>query len=557
MKLRCIKYFFLIVFFFFFFGVAKAHAASPDVYGYIYSQNGAPVNDVWVKWVDVHNDVRYVQSGHSYYNDCPGNPNNQCGGNPGEYYFRSWQSPQVFRSEQSNPIVVEGESHVMGYVVPGLPFEDSGFGCDQNPHAFSVVPSKNYPGTFVPVVINKNFAFPNPSWGNETNSENIGNFVYVPPAGSPTPTPTPKNMCKQPCNPGNADRDCQGTRDTCTVCAPDGKGSGICKPPAVCGAECDTTDYCLKGDAGNTCTVCALDAKSGKKICQPPPPTPTPTPTPFLACNQPCSPGNADRDCQGTKDGCTVCGPNQSGGNTCQPPPACNVSCTTSAFCQKGTGNNCTECLPSPSGTGKTCQPNPFNTAMCKCESIESSASQFLPDTKTTFTMFGKVEGADTNWAQIRDVQFQVFKNDLTNRLADGDSGFIPMNVIESSPTRVRYKGSWDYTVPAQTPGTKVIVQGTMTCVKKSQPTASNFSAIAKRGVTRAVLAGATGASQPKPWCSFADWVPGCSAATNPGGSSNRQSVTPTPSTPQTLQLDSFSSGTVISSACPQVVIAY
>lgn len=147
-------------------------------------------------------------------------------------------------------------------------------------------------------------------------------------------------------------------------------------PPPVCGDACTTPADCQGIKDG--CTLCVPKPGGGGNICQPPPPP---------ACNSFCS---DSKDCVGNKEGCVECVAGQ-----CRVPPACNVACTKDGQCAgakdgctacvggvckippacnvacttpadcQGAKDGCTSCLPSDSGTGNVCRPTPACNVAC------------------------------------------------------------------------------------------------------------------------------------------------------------------------------------------------
>lgn len=128
------------------------------------------------------------------------------------------------------------------------------------------------------------------------------------------------------------------------------------KPKLTCNTACTGPRDCEGAKDG--CTVCApatgttpgASASATMMTCQPPKP----------ACNVTCV---RNSDCIGdaARDGCTVCAPNGAGVNVCRPPaPACNVSCVRDSDCTGDAARDgCNRCLPNATGTGSSCQKPP------------------------------------------------------------------------------------------------------------------------------------------------------------------------------------------------------
>lgn len=97
-------------------------------------------------------------------------------------------------------------------------------------------------------------------------------------------------------------------------------------------------------------------------------------------CNQNCL---RDDQCAGaTKDGCTVCLPSGTGGNTCQKPPVCGDTCTNASDCAKS-ADGCNACVPNASGSGSICAKPPACGVSCvrdgQCEGAKDGCTACVP----------------------------------------------------------------------------------------------------------------------------------------------------------------------------------
>ena len=242
----------------------------------------------------------------------------------------------------------------------------------------------------------------------------------------PAATPTPVPACNVACQ---RDDQCAGARDGCTDCI-----GGVCKPPPACNSACVRDSDCIGAvGAQGVCPVCL------NGTCQA-----QPTPTPVPACNVACQ---RDDQCAGARDGCTDCGPN----NTCQVPPT-----------------------PTPT-------PTPFNAAACKCDGVEYT--DLFSGQSVTITSFGKVEGADTSKAIIKDQSFFLAEGAETIARIIGRSGPISSVVVSSTPEKVRFQSKWTFTLPQLKPEATYRIWSQINCQPRLQ--ALNFTP-ARRAVLQA-----------------------------------------------------------------------
>lgn len=243
---------------------------------------------------------------------------------------------------------------------------------------------------------------------------------------------------------------------------------------------------------------------------------PAATNTPVPACNTSCS---SDKDCQGAKDSCTVCNKTT---NKCEAPstpvPACNTNCSSDKDCQ-GAKDSCTVCNkttnkceappndpgpndpgpndpgpndpgpndPGPNDPGPvdptatpvpptaTPTPDPYNEAMCKCDGI--TVSQIIAGQQAVFTANGKVEGTDTQYAQIKDIEFLLSIPSTKQRIAGPQS--VPATVLTQSSTSVQYQSQWNVQIPSNVQsGVDYVAQATVKCMRKTNASHLPFTAV-------------------------------------------------------------------------------
>jgi hypothetical protein len=141
------------------------------------------------------------------------------------------------------------------------------------------------------------------------------------------------------------------TIDTCGVnsCTPGANQCGACdnpneiKPHKACvNQTCTEVNACGTPSCNSTADCCPpgsiFDPATNKCIAP--------------ACNISCT---SSTFCQNAQDGCTVCNPDT---NTCQPPASCNSQCESNEYCQSAK-DGCSECRAG------TCQPPGACNAPC------------------------------------------------------------------------------------------------------------------------------------------------------------------------------------------------
>lgn len=345
--------------------------------------------------------------------------------------------------------------------------------------------------------------------------------------------------------------------ETC-ICVPNNPATdvGVCKPSLACHDTCNTGNVksCqgVKDGGGGDCSFCKPSfAGSPRGTCEPP-----------LACKSACDTRNPTA-CKGATDAnkndCSTCVPNSTGdiNGTCQS-AACNTPCDIKNpnACKGATDSNKQDCSACRADVGgnNTCQP-PFNEAMCKCDGIDTSA--LVPGQPARFMAFGKVEGSDTKVAEITSM---VFHFATVN--ADGTgtkdvpgvpkSGPIPVEVISTTPTLVRYRAVWKITIPANLDPklTYTVFVEHPVCHQKTAQVAYSVNVSQERGVLAA-------SAQPDFWQGLKNWIcqtfnVGCNASSNQNPPSGNQ-ATPNPSAKDLLQLKTLNPAKVLNKDCTLV----
>ena len=277
---------------------------------------------------------------------------------------------------------------------------------------------------------------------------------YFPPEVPIDPIATPKvPACNSPCQEGIDIASCQGAKDGCTVCQ---------------------NNKCVKPNPINT---------------------PTPTPT-VPACNMSCANPAA---CNGAQNGCTFCNPST---DKCETPPACNTSCEGNPnVCQQASGG-CTLCNPStnkcekaptptsiptatpttkptatPTATPKPTAtatptpsptPLPFDDSMCSCDGLTYQGQPTL-GAPITVTGYGKVLGANKNYAKIPTMKFALYKTISGSQVEVLDSTTVNTTIAEETDAKVRYQASWTVNLPSTLEkGVTYRIKETPVCSRKS-----------------------------------------------------------------------------------------
>ena len=336
---------------------------------------------------------------------------------------------------------------------------------------------------------------------------------------------------------------CQDSKST--VPAPGGGGQGTCQAPPQNSPTPSPT-------AGPTSTPVPTSTPAPTSTPVPtstPRPTATPvptaTPTPVPACGLGCS---NDYQCAGARDGCTACV-----NNTCKTPPACGVTCNQASDCGRAT-DGCTSCF------ANKCVP-PFSTQACHCDNLE--IGNLASGQQATITAYAKVEGAqDVSRAKIVSQKFTLYAGSDTSSTILLSAN-IPTTKVIDTPTLVRYKSVWTFTVPQLESGKTyrigVVADDANTCQEKSSPgQALNYSPDSRHGVLGAA---------DRPWyCSipFIAGLLGCpnisssnlNAPSTTSGTAvvNVQESNDTVGTRNNLQLDTFTPIEIVQKLCNYVI---
>lgn len=109
--------------------------------------------------------------------------------------------------------------------------------------------------------------------------------------------------------------------------------------------------------------------------------------------------------------------------------------------------------------------PDPFNEAMCKCGGM--TASQIIAGQSAIFTATGKVEGTDTQYAQIKEIEFLLSVPSTKQRVAGPQR--VPATVLSQSTTSVQYQSQWNVQIPSNVQrGVEYVAQATVKCSRKT-----------------------------------------------------------------------------------------
>ncbi len=364
------------------------------------------------------------------------------------------------------------------------------------------------------------------------------------PTASPPPT-CPNGVCS--------------SSESCSSCPAD---CGACVPPPTApppGPTCPNS-VC---SGGETCSTCPADCGVCPTSTPPTATPPTATPTTPPACNVPCT---SSTYCQNAQDGCTVCIDKPGGGGkTCQKPPtptpttipACNAPCTTNSYCQNAQ-DGCTVCTDKPGGGGKTCQKPPtptptatatptptppFDEAMCKCDQLDFTSIAL--GMTTNITAYGKVTGTDTKYAKIPTMTFKFYQGNgtIVNEI---QKATINTTVVEQTTDKVRYQAVWALNLPTS-------LDTTQTYRIQAKPDCSRKAAIFNAYPTSVVLAANDAKAPTSFWGRITSFFSGLFGAGNTDKVTTtadiRRSATPTLTQAQRrqLQLKTFTPATGIS----------
>lgn len=416
-------------------------------------------------------------------------------------------------------------------------------------------------------------------------SEGSQNYRIVCDEQPKTPPPS-GNACQGDCTltDNNA---CQGAGGESCKCVDQGNGKGSCQvcptgttynpttkkcePPAkVCNGDCNLTDTTACQGAGGESCKC-VDQGGGKGSCQVCPTGTTYNPTTKKceppteqACNASCTRDNnsACAAASSKVPGCNCIIPDDGNAGTCgvcpadkpynpvtkkcEPPAACNVSCTTDTYCNAAK-DGCTACLPNATG-GKTCQ-KPFNENMCQCDGIDIGG-KIVPGQKSTFVAYAKVMGTDQNLAQVQSLAFHVAQD---NKVIY-DSNPVSVEVVSKDATMTRYKATFSYTFPANI-NTKSIYRVYVDSPKCSQKTAMVIEPETTTSVLGTTACVDNRSDLDKWWSSVVGIFTGnngdpCAAASLASSDQQSASSAPAASGDSNLQLKTFGDATVTDKSC-------
>lgn len=231
--------------------------------------------------------------------------------------------------------------------------------------------------------------------------------------------------------------------------------------------SCQVTDsggFC-QGQNGNISTPASLSAS-----CEAPPPPPgeeSPPPSPPSQGESPTpSPSGAEESPTPTP---TITASPSASGSASPTPPVTSP--------------------PSSPPVSPTPPTVTFNPAMCQCDGIQSSL--IFPGQSATFTGKAKVTGTDTSAAKVADMTYFVAKDSTV--IAKSDP--IPAQIVDSSPSIIHYKTSWQYTLPQNVdPNSIYRVWTQQRCVKKELAFAGN-------------VLGTSTATSTNLWSNFLDFI--------------------------------------------------
>ena len=233
-----------------------------------------------------------------------------------------------------------------------------------------------------------------------------------------------------------------------------------------CDRECTACHNSCSNGIGSSCTCkewCkytqpAPTAPPADKVVPPqdvPPPQPSATPAP-IACGQPCGPsvpGNLECDLA-----CPICAPGADGRHICQAAKQCNSPCTpgngpgpaacptAGASSSSGGAADCSVCIPGTNPSVGVCGPaSPTPTAVppsstprpapsCNCDDTKITGT-VAPGQTVTVTTWVKVATPQSNPAEVRNIQFQVYDN---GRLIYPTGNVSPTPVVVGQPIRMQ-----------------------------------------------------------------------------------------------------------------------
>lgn len=257
-----------------------------------------------------------------------------------------------------------------------------------------------------------------------------------------------------------------------------------CQVPEVNFNYCGKNGSTIDGNVEGTCTPVS---------------TPTPAP-PTNACEckykETCVADNGEsgeRECSGVKsDGacvfngdvcsadCSSCVSNK----VSSPAPTPQESPSPTSEESPPPGESLPPKESSPPGRSPTPTPSPtlppvtFNPAQCQCDGIESTL--IFPGETTTVTAYAKVTGTDLKAAEVKDMTFYLAQDSTV--IAKSDP--LTVDIADQSATKIRYKRSWQFTLPDNVDKNAIYrVWSQQRCVKKKQVLGLNAQAAEKTKV--------------------------------------------------------------------------
>ncbi len=260
--------------------------------------------------------------------------------------------------------------------------------------------------------------------------------------------------------------------------------------------RCDTDANCTSGEicVNNTCVI--------------------PTPTPVGRCNSDAECSNGQVCINHT---CVAPTPTATPSGTITPTPSATPS-----------GTITPTRTPTPTATPSgTITPTPIASGSAKCSCDGISSSGLFGGQSVTFNGFAKVEGTDVRTSQVQSLTFVMAKGDTII----ANSGPVTVQIVENTATKVRYKGSWQTTLPQADPTNpqQYRLWYTPTCTNKVAMTASRTVLAAQAPSGGNLLDGIL---------RFFTQLFGGNGAQNPLVPTPIPSVTPNPN--KQLKLDSF-----------------
>lgn len=112
--------------------------------------------------------------------------------------------------------------------------------------------------------------------------------------------------------------------------------------------------------------------------------------------------------------------------------------------------------------------PDPFSEAMCKCNNM--TVSQIIAGQNATFTANAKVEGSDTTYAQVKEIEFLLSSgNNPASRTRIAGPQRMPATITSQTANLVQYQSQWTIPIPGNIQkGTDYVAQATVKCSRKT-----------------------------------------------------------------------------------------